>query len=429
MPKRVPERLHRKLRWVFVIQALIASVLLAAGLAGGGAYVRDRLLQDRMESEATHLWSAVDHDPRAPLSDDLAVGSWLVPADAQGISRLPADLRHYGEGFHRTPDGERIVYVSERRGQRLVLALRPRAADRITLYNGLLALLLGIAGIIVIARLGYRHSMAAVAPVAELANAVVHWDPAKPDAHQFDRFHDRGIEPLAEVEQLRASLHTVAARMRDYVERERDFTRDASHELRTPLTVVRVASDLLAQEHGLSERGARSLRRIGGAVREMEELVDAFLVLARHPDVPLDHEEIDVAEIAHEQVALALPLLEGKQVVLDVVEHARPKLHAPLRVLGVMLGQLLRNACLHTDGGRIEVRVEADRVEVEDTGAGMDAATLARAFHPFFRGDDAGIGKGLGLHVVQRLGQRLGWNVELRSVPGSGTTAVIRFTG
>jgi signal transduction histidine kinase len=337
-------------------------------------------------------------------------------------------MRGYGNGFHRMADGQRLLYVSERDGRLLVLVLQPRAADKITLYNTLLALLLGIAGIIAIARLGYLRSKAAVAPVATLADAVVNWDPATSDAYQFDRIHG-DAEPLAEVEQLRASLHTVAARMREYIERERDFTRDASHELRTPLTVVRVASDLLAQEQGLSERGARSLRRIGLAVREMEELVDAFLVLARHPDVPLDRDEIDVAEIAHEQAALALPLLEGKPVVLGVVEHAQPKQHAPLRVLGVMLSQLLRNACAHTTEGRIEVRVEADRIEIEDSGAGMDAATLARAFQPFFRGDEAAIGKGLGLHVVQRLAERMGWNVELRSTPGAGTTATIRFAG
>jgi signal transduction histidine kinase len=162
----------------------------------------------------------------------------------------------------------------------------------------------------------------------------------------------------------------------------------------------------------------------------MEELVDAFLVLARHPDVPLDMEEIDIAEVVHEHAALALPLLEGKQVVIDVVEHAQPRVQAPLRVPGVMLAQLLRNACAHTDQGRIEVRIESDRIEVEDTGAGMDAATLARAFQPFFRGSESVVSsKGLGLHVVQRLAERLGWSVDLHSSPGAGTTATIRFAG
>jgi signal transduction histidine kinase len=426
MQERVPERLHRKLRWVFVSQAFIASLVLALGLVYGGAYLRDRMLQDRMESESARLWNAFASDPRAQLSSGQGMESWLVPTGASDAA-VPPELRGLDPGFHRLPDGNRLAYVSERERGQLVLSLQPRGADHIVLYNTLLALLLAVACIVAIARLGYRRSKAAVAPLAQLADALVRWDPAMPSVHAFDRGDDES-EPIAEVEQLRASLRTVAGRMRDYIERERDFTRDASHELRTPLTVVRVASDLLGQEQQLSERGARSLRRMGNAVREMEELVDAFLVLARHPDVPLDMDEIDIAEIAHEQAALALPLLEGKTVALDVTEHAQPRVLAPLRVPGVMLAQLLRNACTHTESGRIEIRVEADRVEVEDSGAGMDAATLARAFQPFYRGGDfAGAGKGLGLHVVQRLAQRLGWNVDLRSTPGVGTTATIRF--
>ena len=55
---------------------------------------------------------------------------------------------------------------------------------------------------------------------------------------------------------------------------------------------------------------------------------------------------------------------------------------------------------------------------------------MARAFQPFYRGSGTAFGgKGLGLHVVERLGERLGWNVELRSSPGAGTTATIRFAG
>lgn len=411
------------------MQAFIASMVLALGLIYGGAYVRDRMIRDRMENEAAHIWGLIASDPEARLSSGMGFDSWLVPAGGSGEAKLPADVRALAPGFHHIDDGPKMVYVSEQGGRRLVLALVPEAADRIILYNTALALLLAIACIIVLARLGYRSSKAAVMPVARLADAMVRWDPSEPDEHAFDESDDK-LEKVAEVEQLRASLRTVAGRMREYVERERDFTRDASHELRTPLTVVRVAGDLLAQEPALSERGARSLRRMGNAVREMEELIDAFLVLARHPDVPLDVDDIDVAEIAHEQAALALPLLEGKPVVLDVVEHAHPRVQAPLRVPGVMLAQLLRNACSHTDEGRIELRVESDRIEIEDTGAGMDAATLARAFQPFFRGSESTAGgKGLGLHVVQRLAGRLGWNVDLRSTPGTGTVATIRFAG
>ena len=100
---------------------------------------------------------------------------------------------------------------------------------------------------------------------------------------------------------------------------------------------------------------------------------------------------------------------------------------APSRVLAVMVGNLLSNACQYTDQGDIEVRIEEDRVSVRDTGIGMTRETLQRAFDPFYRADQDIGGMGLGLSVVRRLGERFGWPVVLESVPGSGTLATIQF--
>ena len=67
-------------------------------------------------------------------------------------------------------------------------------------------------------------------------------------------------------------------------ERERDFTRDASHELRTPLTVIRVASDLIAHDDGLSPASRRSLARIQDAVAGTGARVDGPLFLRPSPN-------------------------------------------------------------------------------------------------------------------------------------------------
>ena len=69
-----------------------------------------------------------------------------------------------------------------------------------------------------------------------------------------------------------------------------------------------------------------------------------------------------------------------------------------------------------------------DRLMVRDTGIGMSAETLAKAFQPFYRADlSREEGKGMGLSIVRRLGDRFGWPVTLTSAPGEGTTAVIHF--
>ena len=139
-------------------------------------------------------------------------------------------------------------------------------------------------------------------------------------------------------------------------------------------------------------------------------------------------EEFRVADVVDEEVAKLRPLLANKPIEMEVVANARPVLHASPRVFAVMLRNLLSNACTYTESGRIEVRIEPDRIVVADTGIGMDPATLQRAFDPFYRADpDKLEGKGMGLSIVHRLGERFGWPVSLESQPGAGTTATIHF--
>lgn len=215
---------------------------------------------------------------------------------------------------------------------------------------------------------------------------------------------------------------------RDAAERERDFTRDASHELRTPLTVIRVASDLIAHDAALSSASRRSLARIQNAVAGMEAVIDALLFLARGEHTPLEVEDIVVREVAEREIDRVRPVLRHKQLALQLEVEAEPVLRAPPRILQVMLGNLLANAVRFTDAGGVVVRLKEGCVEVEDSGIGMDAATLARAFEPFYRGEgEQYVGSGLGLSIAHRLGQRCGWPLRLDSTPGRGTRATILF--
>ena len=145
------------------------------------------------------------------------------------------------------------------------------------------------------------------------------------------------------------STPLVADPSRDAAERERDFTRDASHELRTPLTVIRVASDLIAHDAGLSPASRRSLARVQDAVAGMEAVIDALLFLARCEQAPLAVDDIVVRELVEREIDRVRPLLRHKQLQLQLEVEAEPVLHAPPRVLQVMLGNLLSNAVRFTD--------------------------------------------------------------------------------
>lgn len=290
----------------------------------------------------------------------------------------------------------------------------------------LLAISLALVATVAVTWMTYRATRRLMAPLDWLLREVSRWDPQRPDTRALSP--DRIPEDVkGDTRKMANALHGLGERVDAFIARERDFTRDASHELRTPLTVIRVASDLISHDEGLSARSRRSLARIQGANASMESIMDALLLLARDRDVALEKEDFPVRDVVDAEVERVQPLLEGKSVQLDVVIEAEPELHAPPRVLGVMLGNLLGNAVRFTDAGHIRVRLLADRIEIEDTGIGMDEETIARAFEPFYRGDAAGMGTGLGLSIAQRLGQRCGWPLQLASTPGAGTRATILF--
>jgi two-component system, cell cycle sensor histidine kinase and response regulator CckA len=67
------------------------------------------------------------------------------------------------------------------------------------------------------------------------------------------------------------------------------------------------------------------------------------------------------------------------------------------------------------------------RVQVEDNGCGMAAATLGRIFEPFFTTKAVGSGTGLGLPVALGIVQTLGGAITVRSAPGAGSTFSLFF--
>lgn len=420
------ENLSGRLRWVFVRQALLASALLLLGVAITGMVLRDALLRQRALVEMDNAWALVERDASLPLPASSDLETYFVPAGAMP-DQVPPQLRALSPGLHRTEDGKwHRTHVSERAAGRLYMRIAPGMSDRLVVWMLLAGGSAGVIGIWILSWLGYRRSRRVVAPVASLTRRVLAWDP------QHGKGRDFHVEAPAdantwEVVSLGDALASMAERMEAYVERERNFTRDASHELRTPLTVIAVAADLLGSQP-LEPRARRSLERIRLASRDMGEVLDALLLLARNPDEPVAMEQVTVLDIAHEEAGNAREWLGEKPVAVTVEAQAPLQVEAPPRVIATILSQFLRNACRFTETGSIHIRLCADAVHVCDTGIGMDAQTLARVFEPFWRADISDYhAKGMGLTLARRLAERFGWEIVLTSAPGEGTTASLYF--
>ncbi|KGM56642.1 hypothetical protein N799_02705 [Lysobacter arseniciresistens ZS79] len=427
------QALPRRIKLAFILQAVLGSIVITAGVLLAGIGVRQGIVAERMQREADLFWTGRAASPTYPLPRTSTMAGYLEPG-APGDRHVPRELRELEPGLYPQrllgmTDNRLDVLVDRQPQGTFYLTFNASHIDRAVLVTALVSLVLSLLATYLISWLTYRTSKRLVVPVSWLAGEVAKWDPRDPDA---DAIRPGRLPPDAgsEVRRLSHALVGLAERVADFVERERDFTRDASHELRTPLTVIRVATDMMLGDPDTPPRTLRSLARVQRAGRDMEAVIDAFLILAREADIAPQSAEFEVRDIVDDQVERTRPLLASKPVAIEVVDNGAPRLFGPPHVLAVMIGNLLSNAVHFTDHGEIEVRLEPDRIEVRDSGIGMDVETLARAFEPFYRGDPAREpGSGMGLSIARRLGDRMGWPLQLQSEVGRGTVATIRFRG
>lgn len=378
-----------------------------------------------------HYVGRLHGNPQAPLPDTYNLRGYLFPP-RPGDPPVPLSLEAIEPGYGQVPMEGRVdlVHVSDTPVGRLYLVFAQQQINRLAFFFGFVPLSMVLIAIYLIVWMTYRASKRAVSPVIWLANHVRDWGPDGPD---LDDLSPERMPPDAEgeVEVLASAMRAFAERNQSFIARERNFTRDASHELRSPLTVIKIASDVLLAEEQLTPFAIKNIKRIRHSARDMEALIEAFLILARESDIGLPIEDVLANDVVLEEIDNARPILTGKPVDLRCEQKARLTLHAPPRVLAVVIGNLIRNACQYTERGGVVVVIDEDRIEVRDTGIGMSSDDLERVFEPFYRSEHAGarVGHGIGLTIVKRLSDRFGWQVSISSQSNVGTTVTVIFPG
>lgn len=267
--------------------------------------------------------------------------------------------------------------------------------------------------IVIVSALAWLAAERVWRPVSSLARLIGSWDEGNGslEAFQADRLSKRTDHDVAT---LTRAFHAFASRIAWYNERERNFTRDASHELRSPLTVIKMSTDMLADESSLSEFGQRSVQRIRRATREMEALVEALLILAREADNGQGEQDFVVNEVLRDELVDAREMLHGHPVELKFEESARFALHGSPRVFAVLCWQLIRHASQYTGQGTVLVSVLPGAVSVSAKAGGDE--------------DTGGPGQqGFEYAIAQRISERFAWPLDLHVQGGNTYVAEIRF--
>ncbi|HMY50124.1 MAG TPA: ATP-binding protein, partial [Rhodocyclaceae bacterium] len=215
------------------------------------------------------------------------------------------------------------------------------------------------------------------------------------------------------------------------------FLANMSHEIRTPLNGV-----LGLAQIGFRDSAGRKAQQTFSGILDSGKLlltvINDILDFSKIEAGKLDIEDvpIDPARIVETALRSVRPQAEAKGIALEAVPDGLPSacLGDPSRISQVLLN-LLTNAVKFTERGEVVlracVREGALVFKVADTGIGIAPDVLGRLFRPFEQADGSITrrfgGTGLGLVISRRLAELMGGTLDARSVPGAGSTFILRL--
>ena len=303
------------------------------------------------------------------------------------------------------------------------------AGELLSQYRQTLLVVLS-AGLAVCAGAGYWLVRASLKPLRQIAATAQRV--RSTSLHQ--RIDVTGLP--AELSSLGVRFNAMLERLEDSFSRLSRFSADIAHELRTPVNNMRIEVEVAL---GKARSDNEYRETLGSCLEECERvsrIIDSMLFIARaeDPRTQIAREPVDVnRELGLVRDFYEVPAAEaGVELRIDCPPQTRADLDRTLFQRAV--SNLVANAIHHTPrGGRVAVTALRHngelRVDVQDTGTGIDPEDLPHVFDRFYRADrarsTAAGNVGLGLAIVKSIVTLHGGHVAAQSALNRGTRMTI----
>ncbi|MDP8222586.1 MAG: HAMP domain-containing sensor histidine kinase [Candidatus Lernaella stagnicola] len=217
-------------------------------------------------------------------------------------------------------------------------------------------------------------------------------------------------------------------------QRQRDlYRRSMTHDMRSPIAAAQsLLNVLLSGAMGqLNDPQRESLRRAGGRLEQMQQMIQDMLTIERSSRAEFVLEAIPLASYAARVLAGYREEMDARDIHLDAQLDAEAVAWADRDDVETVINNLVSNAVKYSrDGGRVRVVVARGEgvtsVEVADTGIGISPEDQEKLFREFYRAANAKRhtvhGTGLGLAIVKKLVEQNHGVIHMQSEVGKGTT-------
>jgi signal transduction histidine kinase len=285
--------------------------------------------------------------------------------------------------------------------------------------------------------LGLRSRLTAPLLVGSTAIGLISFVRREPDAftaEEVELVSLIGRLAATAVQNIRAydAEHRTVEELRRLSALRADFVSLVSHELRSPMAAVIGAAQTLEQRwRELSpEQRASFLALISGETSRLAALIADVLDASRIEAGTFTYKfaDVDIGELTEEAVASA-SVGQDEVPIRAIVQRPLPVVRGDRVRLRQVLANLIENAVKWSNAGEdVDVEVSATDgrvvIGVRDCGPGIPREEHGLIFEKFGRakGGAARSGTGLGLFIARSIAEAHGGSVEVRSVPGEGST-------
>lgn len=217
------------------------------------------------------------------------------------------------------------------------------------------------------------------------------------------------------------------------------FLSNMSHELRTPLHAILGYTQLLEHEEPLSKKQMNNVTEINGAGTLLLALVNQILDLStiEKGNVSLTLESVPLNDIMKECLSLNEPLAAQKNIKILMDDSCRGTVNAdPMRIKQILINLISNGIKYNRNHGTVTISCQSEqqgriKIEVSDTGAGIDPNLQDQLFQPFNRlnAESHIEGTGIGLSITRQLVEMMDGKIGVISNPGQGSVFWIELNG
>ncbi|GJL81557.1 MAG: two-component sensor histidine kinase [marine bacterium B5-7] len=236
-----------------------------------------------------------------------------------------------------------------------------------------------------------------------------------------------------EIDALVTALNRLFTRLKDALERERDFTDNAAHELRTPLAAIKTQAQALRPRVATIPGCQESLANLLRSTNRAAHLVDKLLDFSRLQKTELKHQQVELLELLENVASDFADEAHSRNLTLGLDASVSPAVAGDSHALEIMIRNLVENAIKYTEsGGEVVMALdETDAgavIRISDSGPGIADDEKQRVMQRFYRIASRGAtGSGLGLAIVKWIVEQHHAEFTLSDVEPHGLCCTITF--